>query len=172
MIFAIVLITAMIDPVSDKQKLLKLQRQWYDILELKGFKDIEWTKGQGLNSMNSPLMKDTAFRYKKKYNEHTAQHYRLMQNFATNFQFKRKMDQFIFNLYCDGIPFREIVHKVYRAGWNQYIPKTKRNPKPKYISKISLFTLHHILKKYIKLAYEWNRTHPEGMLLASDEPQD
>lgn len=154
--------------MTSKRELLQLQKQWYSKLKREGFKDIEWTEGHSINGVDSPYLKDTAFKYKKKFNEHTAEHYRLMRNFSSNYTFKSKMDAFIFELYCEGCPFREIVHKVYRAGWNQRRPGPPKPGKTTHISKISLFTLHHILKKYIKLAYEWNKTDPEGLLLATE----
>lgn len=150
-----------------KKELYKLQKQWYKKLKHSGFEDIEWINGKYVNGMDSPFMKDTAFKYKKKYNENTAQHYRLMRNFASNFSFTTKKDYLIFEMYADGIPFRDIIKKMRQLGYGftTYEPGKPKKPN------LSLFTLHHLLKGYIKLAYEWNRTDSEGLLLPAESEE-
>lgn len=145
-----------------KKELLKQTQLWYAKLERSGFKDIEWTNGRNVNGQDSPYLKDSAFNFKKKYNEFTAQHYRLMQNYATHATKMSKKEKFIFELYANGDTFREILKKCkIKGGWYAY----DNNGKPN----LSLFSLHHILKRLIKDAYEWNRTDSEGLLLPESD---
>lgn len=148
----------------NKSKIRDLTNKWYAKLKKSGFEDIEFYDSNTGYGQNADYLKNSAAKLASKYRPETAQHYRICSNFAAHYTFPNAKIKFIFSLYAEGVTFREIIKqtKAHKYSW---VYKSKGKPK------LSLFTLHHMLKKYIKLAYEWNSTHPEGIMLNS-EPEE
>jgi hypothetical protein len=145
----------------NKSKIRDLTNKWYDKLKKSGFEDIEFYDSNTGYGQNADYLKHSAAKMTAKYSTETAQHYRICTNFTTHYQFPNKKHKFIFNEYCNGTTFREILRRTKAKNKDWVI---KRNGRPR----LSLFSLHHLLKRYIKLAYDWNKTHPEGIMLQSD----
>jgi hypothetical protein len=152
--------------VIDKKRLLKETEIWYARLKREGFQDIEFNSKTSIYGQDARYLYNSAFTFKHRYNEHTAEHFRLVQNYCTNAPNILKKHRFILELYCSGCTFREILTKCrVKGGWYAYNSKGKRN--------LSLFSIHTIIKKQIQLAYEWNKTDYEGLLHPDfDKPKD
>lgn len=146
-------------PQMKRDDLIKLTNLWYKKLEDSGFDDIEFYNKRTGYGQDSRYTKDLALSYKWRYNEFTAQHYRLCENFLSHYDFPNKKDKFIFSLYTAGLTFREIIAKCKKKG-GSYAYNHKKKPN------ISLFSLHHKLKRYIALCHKWNLEHPDGIHLA------
>ncbi len=140
-----------------RKDFIKLQNEWYAKAAKSGFTDIEWYDPKTGLGQNADYMKRNSFQLAYNYKETTAQHYRICQNFLTNASLFRKKDRKIFQLYTDGLTFREILKHLrdlgggYAYGW-----KGKKS--------ISLYSLHKIIKRYIRYAYAWNRVSAEGLM--------
>jgi hypothetical protein len=141
----------------NRKDLSKLTVKWYKKLKRSGFEDIEWLDVRTGYGQNTPYLKDSAMILGGRYSKETETHYRVCQNFCTHHIFTTKKAQFIFQEYTKGITFREILHRCKRKGGHYAY-----NRDGSY--NISLFTIHHTVQNYIKLAYEWNKTDPEGIL--------
>lgn len=144
---------------KSKDNLERLTKIWYDKLKDEGFEDIEWFNPKQSGGQNTPYLKDSALNYKRRYNEFTAKHYQIMQNFCTFATFPSKKHRYIIEFYTEGITFREIIKKMRKLGygWTTYRKGVVKKPN------LSLFSLHHLIKKYILLAYQFNTQNVNGL---------
>lgn len=149
--------------------LIKQTAIWYKKLKDSGFEDIEWTSKHSIYGQNTPYLKDSALNYKKKYNEFTATHFRICQNYLTHTTKLSKSHRFIFQMYTDGSTFREIISATYKKGWNKPVPSTRKHGKRKTMPRWSLFSLHHLIHKLVIEAYDWNKKDVEGLLNESPD---
>lgn len=135
---------------DNKQLLANEIEVWYAKLAKSGFEDIENYKNKRAHSSNSPYIKQDSSLIPYKYKAATAEHYRICTHYCTNGTFKLKKHKYIFELYSDGMTFRDILKhlRVNKGGW--YYSK-------KGYPLISLFSLHHLIKKLIKDAYEYDK---------------
>lgn len=141
------------------ESIVKLTNKWYKKLADSGFKDIEWydeTTGKG---QNSDYIKRSASRMKHQYKPESFEHYRIMRNFVSHYKFKSNKDRIILEWYADGIRYRKILSKLRRLG-GYYAYTTNGN---KHRRNISLLTLHRLIKKYVQIAYDWNKADSEGL---------
>lgn len=146
----------------NKRLLAKETTKWYKKLQSEGFSDIEWFDTSTGYGQNTPYLKHGAARILQKYSTETAQHYQICSQFAESNRFDRCRDKFCFKLYCEGITFREIIKRARRKGTDYYYDRDGKQI-------LSLFSLHHLIKKYIKRAYDWNKTSPEGLASQSEQ---
>lgn len=137
-------------------KLTELTAEWYQRLKREGFQDIEWYDEYTGYGQNSDFLKQDSRQSAQSFKPETLEYYRIITNFTTHYKFKSRKHAFIMQKYAEGMPYRKILTATRLECYDWVI---KRNGRPR----LSLFTLHGMIHKYIKLAYEWNKTDPEGL---------
>jgi hypothetical protein len=128
-----------------------LQKQWYDRLNEEGFVDEELFSEE-FGNHNTTFLKRPGFKWVNKWDPAIVEHFRLARNFLAHGTFASKIDEKIWQLHSEGYSIREIVSKLNQED-----------------IKISTFPVFTKLK-YLKIQmFIFNRTHPEGLRIDTDE---
>lgn len=137
---------ATIKPGSKAYK--ALEAKWDAKLAAAGFEDIETTKRpDGTFGRNNDYLTGSAIRGRV-WSPERAQFYRLLQNYLTHYNFKRKIDRWIMNRLNDGGTYREILAEC----------------KSRFKLKRSLYWFYYYVQKLVESMLVWNCSSPEGML--------
>lgn len=129
------------------QSLKRLTTEWYARLKESGFEDIEWYDSTTGKGQNSSMLKRPANAIAKKYNTNTEFHYKLCRNFQTFYDFKSTKDAELFELYTEGLSYREIYQVFKSSGL-----------------KTSLTSVFNRLKALLAKCNQWNKESVNGLL--------
>lgn len=132
------------------QEFKQLQKHWYDKLESKGFKDLDYHEGPLVDSL---LKGKSREHLRLKLGNSMYQFYFLLRNFlAHNPRFwqgtQKKNDinkRFIANHISEGKTYREIARLS-----------------KKLKTSFSYFVAFQVAHEFIDIAMAWNKTHPQG----------
>lgn len=94
------------------------QKKWYKKLKDEGFDDIEWTDHNTGYGHDTKYIKQPAYRAGMSYNESTEVYYSQCREFVTKAYFKanRQPVKLTFELYSEGIGYREISQRLKDSG--------------------------------------------------------
>lgn len=134
-------------PKTDQQDLKALQKQWYAKLKATGFNDLEkiGPDGEPLDLLNTNSLNRLAANYRPE----TETYYRRLTNYLTHnprWAGNNKTRQLVAELYVGGLSYRKISAQL-RAT--------------KY--KLSIWSVHKIIKLLEAKAKLWNTINPEGL---------
>ena len=145
---------------AQKKKLLKAQKKWYAKLRKKGFSDLE-TFGANGEAQDLLRGKNSAhLRAKLPTMSETRHFYNLLTNFLTHnkwYMQRHKFEKYVARWYAAGQGHLQIIAN----GKNSKFLKSES-------SRFNLFTVHQTIKKFVTVARDWNRRHPEGLDYESD----
>jgi hypothetical protein len=127
----------------------ELQKKWYDRLKKEGFDDIEWTDHKTGYGQDSPHLKRSTYYISSKYSLGTENYYRLFRNFVSHATFTSKIDKTIAELHSEGFSYRQIIKQI----------------RLRHRRTRSLFFIWSRMQKLTAEMVEFNKTHPEGLLL-------
>ncbi len=98
------------------------QKKWYDKLKKEGFEDIEWINHETGYGQNTPWIKN----YKKTVNEKKMHehndYYSKCSYFLHYGKFKSRLHKKIWEFYCEGLSYRNMVKRLKKENRFKYIP--------------------------------------------------
>jgi len=140
----------LIKPMSP-QDLKTLQKIWYNKLKDTGFNDLETADYNGnldglLNNKGSQALSRIA----KAFNREQETYFRRLTNFVTHNPnwAGNKTHNLISRLYINGVSYRKML--------------------PQLGVKLSVWSVHKVIKRLKSLAVTWNKVNPEGLDFESD----
>ncbi len=144
-----------------KQRQAKLTSIWYKKLRDEGFDDIEFFDDSTGYGQNSDYLKRSSARILQKYSAETAAHYQICYQYSKFTRIHNTRDRFCIDLYLEGVPYRKIISMAKAKGKGFFYDHAGKQ-------QLSLFSLHHIIKKFVKKAYEWHKRNdtatPQSLL--------
>lgn len=139
-------------PSLGSKEFAALQATWYDKLAKSGFDDIEWCDEATGRGQNSDYLKRPDQERIKHVKLNTYEYYRLCTNYYThNTKWKSKYYKYIWELYCHGTTYRQIM----KLANKRFKPYGERH---------TLYYIHHVIKYTEALCMQWNKEHAEGLL--------
>lgn len=135
------------------QTLHELQRIWYNKLKDTGFKDLEAFSNTG-EALTDRLQVASLHRIAQNYDVFQETYYRRITNYLTHnphWAGPHKVRAAVAKLYATGLSYRKITPLLRAQGM-----------------KLSIWSVHKIVKLLEHKATTWNRVHPEGLDFVAD----
>lgn len=135
-------------PLPGSKAFGALQKEWYIKLKQSGFNDLERFDqyGNALSDINGQSLRSIA----NYYCPIRERFYMRLRNYITHNRnwTNDALLRLVSHLASEGVPYRAIMKVAKEKGF------TKR---------ISIFSVHRMVKRFEKAALAWNKRHPEGL---------
>lgn len=134
-------------------KFRALRDQWYAKLEKKDFRDVEHTLASADDSTRY-MQNGSLSAIAKRYNPETLHYYRRWSAYLAHCKhnIKSKQEQKVLQLYSDGESYRDISYAL----------------KPQYKEGVSIYSIHHVIMKWLPVVVRWNKVSQHGLDFEAD----